>query len=711
MFERFWRGIVGIFRAWIRFQQANALHAATGSDVRKIREQADQYLTRSGDDLRAVDPQSPTEAFAKACAACEHLLKLRPHDVQIQGALALAAGHVVEMQTGEGKTLSAVIAVYELARKGDAVHILTANDYLAERDAKWMGPVYDFLGLSVGYVTQHTSTQDRRAAYDCDVTYATANEVGFDFLRDQLVFSQDELTLPEFNTVLVDEADSILIDEARIPLVIAGGQNEAEHLARQMAQIARRLHPGRDFYVDEFARNVRLTDAGIALVEQEARVPNLFSGPGLDVLAGIEAALHARVLLRRDVDYLVRNNAIELVDEFKGRIAENRRWPAGLQTALEAKEHLPLEKQGRILGSITLQNLIRMYPRRCGMTGTALTEAAEFSEFYKLRVVPIPTDLPVIREDLPDFVFPTKFHKEQSVVRAIAEAHSTGRPVLVGTSSVEESERLSAQVHQAGIRHRVLNARQDAEEAAIIAQAGQRDAVTISTNMAGRGTDIRLGEGVAELGGLHVIGTNRHESRRVDYQLRGRAGRQGDPGSSRFYVSLQDDLMIRYGIQKFSLDAEGVEAVQRLVEGENFQVRKTLWKYDGVVEGQRKQVQDRRRRMLLEGADPHLLQALDEIWADHLAALNELKDGIQWRAWGGRDPYQEFIRDSTDQFDALNERLDRLEAGHEPLPDHKRGATWTYLVTDAPFGNLGQRGSAGLRQMLKAHGMLVTRGS
>ena len=528
----------------------------------------DELAARSDDQLKAFEPASREDMFAKAAVASERVLGLRPHDEQILGAIAMADGAIAEMQTGEGKTLAAVMAVYVYASQGP-VHVWTANDYLARRDAEWMGGIYRFLGLSAGFITHDLPAEERRRAYQCGVTYATANEVGFDFLRDQLAIRPEELVLRDFGTALVDEADSILIDEARIPLVIAGGALEAEPLARRMAHLAQSLTAWRDFHTDEYGRNVRLTDRGANRVEHAAGIENLFAAENVDILAAIEAALHARALLRRDVDYIVRNGAIELVDEFKGRIAENRRWPAGLQTALEAKEGLDLRSQGKILGSITLQSLIRLYPRRCGMTGTAATSAEEFREFYALDVVVIPTHRPVIREDRDDVVYADRRAKERAVAEAIAKVHTTGRPVLVGTASVAESERLSSRIE---IPHRVLNARQDAEEAAIIARAGQRGALAVSTNMAGRGTDIVLGEGVAELGGLHVIGTNRHESRRIDHQLRGRAGRQGDPGSSQFFLSVEDELLARYGIDQW----EGnVDEIQSVIEGQYFDARMT----------------------------------------------------------------------------------------------------------------------------------------
>jgi preprotein translocase subunit SecA len=489
-------------------------------------------------------------------------------------------------------------------------------------------------------------------------------------------------------------------------LVIAGGHIEAESLARRMNDIATSLVPRRDFLIDEFQRNVRLTDRGVAAVERATHAGNLYAPEHIDTLAAAEAALHARVLLRRDVDYIVRNGAIELVDEFKGRVAENRRWPAGLQTALEAKEVLALRSQGRILGSITLQSLIRLYPRRCGMTGTAATEAREFREFYGLAVEPIPTHRPVIRIDREDVIFPDKHSSRSAIIAEIARIHATGRPILVGTTSVAESEHLGALVAAAGIPNQVLNARQDAAEAAIVARAGERGAVTISTNMAGRGTDIVLGEGVAALGGLHVIGTHRHESRRIDNQLRGRAGRQGDPGSSQFFISLQDDLLVRFGIANWTPDAEGIATVQRVVEGQYFETRQTLWKYFGLIEDHRQFVHDRRRELLLEGTDPSILAAIDLLWADYLAAITELREGIHWRSWGGREPFHEFITDSTRMFNELADRLDRLATGEEAPEPSSLDATWTYVVSDNPFGMMEERIARGVRRALTDLGVL-----
>jgi preprotein translocase subunit SecA len=703
----FWSSLLARLRRVAFFYRAGLRRPASESTLDKIRARRDQLDQLSDSELQEQRAEDQFHSFALAAVASRRVLGLTPHDVQIQGALAMADGKIVEMQTGEGKTLAAVMAVYDYARSGEPVHVLTANDYLAQRDAEWMGPVYRFLGLTVGAVTQSSSPAERRAAYACDVTYATANEIGFDFLRDQLALKLDDLVLPDFSTALVDEADSIMIDEARIPLVIAGGAGEPEVLARRVAVLAQALTPHRDFQTDEFRRNVHLTNHGARTVEHAMGRENLYAPENLDVHAAVEAALHARILLRRDVDYLVRNGAIELVDEFKGRVAENRRWPAGLQTALEAKEGLPLRRQGRILGSITLQNLIRMYPRRCGMTGTAATESAEFRSFYGLEVVPIPTHRPVIRKDHPDAVFANRREKERSVVDAIAQMHARGRPVLVGTASVAESERLSERMNVEGVPHQVLNARQDAEEASIVALAGQRGAVTISTNMAGRGTDIVLGEGVAALGGLHVIGTNRHESRRIDHQLRGRAGRQGDPGSSQFFLSTQDDLLVRYGISNWTPDAEGVETVQRVVEGQNFEARRMLWKYEGLIEMHRTQVHARRRELLEQGADPHILAAIDNLWADHLANIGELREGIHFRSWGGREPLQEFLADASKMFDELLVRIENIASGEEPVEEMTRDATWTYLVSDYSLGTMDERFAKGVRRILRDKGFLV----
>ena len=658
-------------------------------------------------DWRALDLPG---VLALTAVVAERVLDLKMFDVQLQGALALTAGKIAEMQTGEGKTLAAVPAVVWLAREGAGVHVMTVNDYLARRDAKWMGGIYEFLGLSVGFVRQGMSLEERRAAYACDITYATPNEIGFDLLRDGLALYPHEQVHRPFAAAVIDEADSILIDEARIPLVIAGGESDDAPLAYQVDRVTRQFRRWRHFTIDEYGRNIALTDAGIRAIEMSFACGNLFDEDNLPLLTTVQDSLHAHALLRRDVDYLVKNGVIESVDEFKGRIAENRRWPAGLHTAIEAKEGLALKAQGRILGSITLQNLISLYPMVCGMTGTAATQADEFRLVYGLEVEVIPTNRPMIRADLPDRVYARKPDKEKAVLGEIRRLHVSGQPVLVGTRSVEESERLSGRLPD--IPHQVLNARHEEQEAGMIARAGQLGAVTISTNMAGRGTDIQLGPGVAELGGLHVIGTNRHESRRIDNQLRGRAGRQGDPGSSEFFISFQDDLLVKFGIEDPKLGHDA-ESVQRVAEGRNLEIRRFLQKYESVIEGQRQRIQQR-RQAILTGETPVsselerlvALRTIDDHWAEYLATITDFREGVQWLSWGGRDPLHEYLTSVHSLFVQLEEALDgeiarRLEeAEASALDPSQRGATWTYLTTDQPFGTATERIMRGLVRKL-----------
>jgi preprotein translocase subunit SecA len=699
----------------------------------------DQLKSAAKDTRRNADV---VETFALVTVIAERVLGLRMFDVQVRGALALQRGHIAEMQTGEGKTLAAVPAVVWFALKGRGTHVLTSNDYLARRDAMWMRGIYDWFGLSVGHISQNMSVERRRAAYLCDVTYATANEVGFDCLRDGLVRSADELVQRAFAFAVIDEADSILIDEARIPLVIAGGVSEDPALARRVDSVVAGLRPHRHYSLDEFAHNVQLTDAGIQRMEEALDCGSLFEEQNLRVLTAVQDALHAHALLKRNVDYVVRNGSIELVDEFKGRIAQDRRWPAGLQSAIEAKERVELRTQGRILGSMTVQSLVRMYEQICGMTGTAATQAEEFCKVHKLQVTVIPTNRPVIRQDLPDIVYADKEARNRALAEEIRKVHQTGRPILVGTASVDESEALSRRLQMAGIPHSVLNARNDEAEAEIIAQAGALGAATISTNMAGRGTDILLGgnppkdrEKVVELGGLYVIGTTRHEARRIDNQLRGRAGRQGDSGTSRFFISLEDDLLVRFGVS----ENPDIDSIQRTVEGQNFEIREMLWKYDSAIENHRREVCEFRREILLspgwsvrsmlseeqycelskaigseslEQAGRQLtLAVIDELWADYLANVAELRGGIHWVSWGGRDPLYEFLtslqeiyadfqrlleEDIADAFATAQIRNGQIH--FQKGERFERGATWTYLTTDQPFGTLGARIMKGLRR-------------
>lgn len=698
-------------RAPIRDFLRNLFHDSSAPDavVASINERRAQLCSLGDAELKAIDWRTTelAEVFALTAVVAERVIGLKMFDVQIKGALALTAGKIAEMQTGEGKTLAAVPAVVWFAKESAGVHVMTVNDYLARRDAQWMGGIYEFLGLSVGHIQQGMEIEERRRAYACDVTYATANEIGFDLLRDSLALYPGEQVHRPFATAVIDEADSILIDEARIPLVIAGGEAGTQPLAYQVDRVTRFFHRGRHFTLDEYARNVALTDAGIRVIETSFACGNLFTEQNLPLLTAVQDSLQSHALLRRDVDYLVKGGVIESVDEFKGRIAENRRWPAGLHTAIEAKEGLALKAQGRILGSITLQNLISLYPMVCGMTGTAATQAAEFRLVYGLEVEIVPPNRPMIRADLRDRVYARRPDKERAVLDEIRRLHATGQPVLVGTRSVEESERISARLHD--IPHQVLNARHEEQEAGMIARAGQLGAVTISTNMAGRGTDIQLGPGVAELGGLHVIGTNRHESRRIDNQLRGRAGRQGDPGSSEFFISFEDDLLLKYGINDPKLGHDA-ESVQRVAEGQNLEIRRFLQKYESVVEGQRQKIQQR-RQAILTGETPSssererliALRTIDDQWADYLATITDLREGVQWLSWGGRDPLHEYLTSVHALFVQMDEGLDGEIAKHAEesgLDPSQRGATWTYLTTDQPFGTATERIMRGLVRKL-----------
>jgi preprotein translocase subunit SecA len=653
------------------------------------------------------------DIIAAAAVAASRLLGLDMFDEQLRGALALTEGRIAEMQTGEGKTLAAVPAVICYAKAGAGVHVMTVNDYLARRDAQWMKEIYSVFGLSAGYIQREMSGEERKRAYACDVTYATANEVGFDYLRDQQALHLEDQVHRPFATAVIDEADSILIDEARIPLVIAGGEAETESLPMRVDRVTRRFRKGFDYTLDEHGRNVALTEAGAHAIERAFACSNLYAEENLTLHAAVQDSVHAHALLRRDVDYLVKDGAIQSVDEFKGRIILDRRWPAGLHSAIEAKEGVALKKQGRVLGSITLQNLAALYPEICGMTGTAATQADEFLKIYGMSVEVIPTHRPVIRTDFDDELFPTRLDKEAAVLEEIESVHQSGRPVLVGTTSVEESEGLSGRLRQRRIPHHVLNARNEEEEAGIIARAGERDAVTISTNMAGRGTDIKLGPGVADLGGLYVIGTNRHDSRRIDNQLRGRAGRQGDPGSSRFFVSLQDDLLVRYGIDE-PLFQGNPAAVQRVVEGQNLAIRQFLNKYESVIEGQRQIIAEARQKVLVnvESAFSETerlvrLTSIDDLWSEYLAAIAEYRAGIHWLSWSGRDPLHEYLVTVDRLFQALQHRIEKesarrlaeIEAGAPP--PKQRGATWTYLTTDQPFGSVSDRLIRGAMQKMR----------
>jgi len=555
------------------------------------------------------------EAFATVREASIRTLKMRHFDVQLIGGIVLHQGKIAEMKTGEGKTLAATLPAYLNALSGRGVHIVTVNDYLARRDTEWMGHIYKFLGLSVGCILHGLDDVERSAAYRSDITYGTNNEFGFDYLRDNMKFDIDTIVQKELNFAIVDEVDSILVDEARTPLIISGPAEKSTELYHLVNSIIPRLVSERDFTVDEKARSAVMTEEGIAKAEQLLKVDNLYDPKSIEILHHVNQALKAHTLFKRDVDYIVKNGEVIIVDEFTGRLMPGRRYSEGLHQALEAKENVKIENENQTLATVTFQNYFRMYNKLAGMTGTADTEAAEFKKIYDLDVMVIPTNQPMIRVDNPDVIYKTRKEKFDAAINEIVELNRMGQPVLVGTISIDVSESFSKKLTKRGIKHTVLNAKNHEKEAEIIALAGQKGAVTISTNMAGRGTDIVLGGGVIQLGGLHILGTERHESRRIDNQLRGRSGRQGDPGSSRFYLALEDDLLRIFGGERITgimeklgmedgepienrLISKAIENAEAKVEGHNFDIRKQLLEYDDVMNQQREVVYRQRREAL-----------------------------------------------------------------------------------------------------------------
>jgi len=616
------------------------------------------------------------EAFAVVREAAKRTIHMRHFDVQILGGIVLHMGRIAEMKTGEGKTLVATLPAYLNALEGKGVHIVTVNDYLAKRDAEWMGEIYKFLGLSVGVIVHDLDDQQRQLAYNADITYGTNNEFGFDYLRDNMKFDIKEMVQRELNYAIVDEVDSILIDEARTPLIISGQSEESTSKYYTIDKIIPKLKPEKDYTVDEKQRNVILTEQGALTVEKLLGINNIFEPSQMETLHHVNQALKAHVIFKRDVDYVVKDGQVVIVDEFTGRLMPGRRWSDGLHQAIEAKEGVRIENENQTLATITFQNYFRMYKKLAGMTGTADTEAGEFKKIYNLDVNVIPTNLPMIRIDHEDLIYRTQKEKFNAVIEEIVELNKKGRPVLVGTISIEKSELLSKMLTKRGIKHHVLNAKYHEKEAMIIAQAGRKGAVTIATNMAGRGVDIVLGgnpeymikekikageikpedyqkvyeatkkicdeekKEVIELGGLHIIGTERHEARRIDNQLRGRAGRQGDPGSSRFYIALEDDLMRRFGSERISSFmqrlgmsegepithpwiSKAIENAQKKVEEHNFEIRKQLLEYDDVMNKQREVVYAKRKE-ILKGDNLHELitemteQTIDDILHKHI---------------------------------------------------------------------------------------------
>lgn len=571
------------------------------------------------------------EAFAVVREASRRVLGMRHFDVQLIGGIVLHRGNIAEMCTGEGKTLVATAPVYLNALEGKGVHVITVNDYLAKRDSEWMGQVYKFLGLSVGLIVHDLDFQQRKIAYNSDITYGTNNEFGFDYLRDNMVTSLDQMVQRPLHYCLIDEVDSILIDEARTPLIISGPGQKSTDNYYVMAKLVPHLKKDEDYTIDEKQKTVAPTEAGVAKMEKMLHVENLYDAENLELNHLFVQALRAQTMMQRDKDYVVKDGEVVIVDEFTGRLMYGRRYSDGLHQAIEAKEGLEVQRESQTLATITFQNYFRMYDKLAGMTGTAKTEEQEFIKIYGLPVIQIPTNKPIQRKDLPDVVFKTKRGKYHAVVKEVERRHATGQPILIGTTSIEQSEELSHMLDAAMIPHSVLNAKYHEKEAAIVALAGQKGAVTIATNMAGRGTDIQLGDGVAELGGLAIIGTERHESRRIDNQLRGRAGRQGDPGSSQFFLSLEDDLLRIFGgdnikkfMEKMGLDEDepinsrmvsnAIQKAQKRVEARNFDIRKYVLEYDDVMNQQRKVVYEQRRRILEgENMKDQVLRMVDTI--------------------------------------------------------------------------------------------------
>ncbi|RCX16837.1 protein translocase subunit secA [Anaerobacterium chartisolvens] len=724
------------------------LKSESDSSLKKI---SAEILNQARDWATHLDDLLP-RAYALVFETAKRVLGLTAFDVQIIAGAAMHHGKLVELQTGEGKTLAAVFPAYLNALTGRGVHVLTANDYLARRDAGWMGPVYTFLGLTTGFINEGMAKEARRKAYACDITYITAKEAGFDYLRDCLCYEVNELVQREFNFAIVDEADSILIDESRIPLIISENVPVAQGTREEITNIVGMLEAGVDYDTDEASRNVYLTDQGTNRVEKLLGCGNIYAEENYELLIELNCALHAGTLLRRDVDYIVQDGRVELVDELTGRVADKRVWPDGLQAAIESKEGITSFSKGRILGTITVQHFMENYRRICGMTATAKTSEGEFKEFYNLDVVAIPPNRPCIRIDYQDAVFTHLQAKYEALTAEIKRTHATGRPILVGTASIEESEKLADTLQKAGIKCNVLNAKNDELEAGIIAQAGTLGAVTVSTNMAGRGTDIRLGgdlekerEKVVGLGGLYVIATNKYESRRIDDQLRGRAGRQGDPGSSRFFVSLEDDLFKKYGNstlissmrrmkkQEGPIDnpiyLRSTEKVQKVAEGQNASIRGFLWRYSYIIEEQRKIIYKRRRDILFGRVGIYLLEEMapeqyrlalkyvdasalkkvekyiflyhiDQCWAEYLARVNCIREGIHLVNIGGMNPLEEYNRIVIEEYRNLNQMIDDEAINAFNQMDFSGGrvdlsgagikapaSTWTYQVTDNPFSD------------------------
>ncbi|WP_214626113.1 accessory Sec system translocase SecA2 [Paenibacillus agaridevorans] len=671
------------------------------------------------------------DAYALVCEAAKRALGLQPFDVQLMAAIALHEGYVIEQHTGEGKTLSAVLPAYLHALSGEGVHVLTFNDYLAKRDADWMGPIYRLLGLTASAVQTGMRLSEKRMAYAADITYVTAKEAGFDYLRDTIALDEVDTVHRPFHYVIVDEADSLLLDEARVPLVIAGEPSSSGDDGSRFAAVARQLRQEDHYDFDEYKRNVYLSEAGAAKAESLLGCGNLYESHNSYSLMALNCALHAELLLQRDVDYIVRDGKIELIDEYTGRVAENRHLPDGLQAALSAKEGLRSKAGGNILGTITLQHFLSLYPKICGMTATAHVSAMEFGDIYALEVVPIPPNRPNIRIDYPHRIYSHKEAKLKALVQEISSVHATGRPILIGTFSVEESEMLVEALAAANVPCHVLNAKNDAKEAELIAKAGELGAVTVSTNMAGRGVDIRLGGGnpaqgevVAKLGGLYVIGTHMHQSVRIDNQLRGRSGRQGDPGASVFFVSLEDEILLKFGMDKElrglrqdealseSVLPSKISHIQRVIMGQNFHIRQELNSYSDMVEDQRRMLYAERLDILngkapMSASEQRVrLYFIDKFWAEHLAYVSYIRESIHLTSLANRNPIDEFHEQIIQAFAEIPANINKesadmlikLGGSNDPAMWEKFGlktpaSTWTYIINDQYLEFLQNRGA------------------
>lgn len=656
--------MANILKKWVESDNRELKRLTKIAD--KVEAYAQDMAELSDDELKAKTPEFKKryqagetlddllpEAFAVAREGAKRVLGLYPYHVQIIGGIVLHEGNIAEMKTGEGKTLTATMPVYLNALAGEGVHVVTVNEYLSSRDATEMGELYNWLGLSVGLNITSKTPEEKREAYNCDITYSTNSELGFDYLRDNMVVYREDMVQRPLNFCIVDEVDSILIDEARTPLIISGQSSGTTLLYTRTDRFAKTLEKDTDFKIDLESKTVSLTEQGIRKGEQYFGTKNLFDPDNTALNHHLDNALRANYIMIRDKDYVVQDGEVLIVDQFTGRIMDGRRYSDGLHQAIEAKEHVEIEEETKTMANITYQNFFRMYKKLSGMTGTAKTEDEEFREIYNMEVISIPTNKPVIRDDRPDILYPNLKSKFKAVVEDIKERHAKGQPILVGTVAVETSELLSAMLDQAGVPHAVLNAKNHAKEAEIIMNAGQRGAVTIATNMAGRGTDIKLGPGVRELGGLAVIGTERHESRRIDNQLRGRSGRQGDPGVSQFYLSLEDDLMLRFGtdrvkrfLETMNLDDEDaviqskmitkqVESAQKRVEGNNYDTRKQVLQYDDVMRAQREVVYKQRQQVIMEekSLKPDIMPMIKRT-VEHVVQMHAVGEQKEWDLQG-----------------------------------------------------------------------------